>query len=230
MKKVLLWFCISTILIFAGCISQKSAGKEEKYKPAFKFQVGINKGGIIENTDLKQIPNTEVDAYSGATRTGFNTGVKVLLPIKRNDIETGIEYMYNNQTFTYNDHLNGYNGIRKLGISQFMIPLTYNIGLFRIHNKFEEGLITFKLGYLIQLNTVNINDVTGNLPEYKLKNFSSGFTAGLVTSPFHFKNGSRLGLYLDFYRGSRIYEDFYNQKEFEMPATSFIKYGISYQF
>jgi hypothetical protein len=228
MKKILILLCLSNILLFAGCISQKSASKEVKYKPGFKFQTGINKGGIIENTDLEQIPDTEADAYSGATRKGFSAGAKVLFPIKRNAIETGIDYMYSDQTFTYQDNVNGYNGKRELGTSQFMVPLTYNIGLFR--KKYEEGLFTFKLGYLIQFSSVNINNVTGNLPGYKLMKFSRGFTTGLATSPFHFKNGLKLGFYIDFYRGSRIYEDFYNQKEYEMPGTSFIKYGISYQF
>jgi hypothetical protein len=229
MKKNLSVLCLSTILLFAGCISQQSTSNEAKYKPGFKLQAGINqKSGIVENTDLTQIPNTEVDAYSGATRTGFNTGAKVLFPIRRNAIETGIDYMYTNQIFTYQDNVNGYNGKRKLGTSQFMIPLTYNMGFFR--NKFKEGLFTFKFGYLVQFNSVNINDVTGNLTEYKIKKFSNGFTAGLATSPFHFNNGSKLGFYIDVYRGSRIYEDFYNQKEFEMPGSSFIKYGLSYQF
>jgi hypothetical protein len=234
MKKILISICISNILLFAGCISQQSASDKAKYKPGFKFQAGINKGGIVENTDMDAYSGAThtvsgtVDAYSGATKTGFNTGAKVLLPVRRNAIETGIDYMYNNQTFTYQDNVNGYNGKRKLGTSQFMVPLTYNIGLFR--KKYEEGLITFKFGYLIQFNSVNIKDETVNLPEYKILKFSNGFTAGLATSPFHFKNGSKLGLYIDMYRGTRIYEDFYNQKEFEMPASSFIKYGISYQF
>jgi hypothetical protein len=228
MKNILLSLCLSSILLFAGCISQQSASNKVKNKPVFKIQAGINKGGIIENKDLKQIPNTKVDAYSGATRTGFNTGVKVLFPIKRNAIETGIDYMYSNQIFTYQDNDNGYVGKRKLGTSQFMVPLTYNFGFFR--KKYEEGLFTFKLGYLVQLNAVNVNNITGSLPEYKLLKFSSGFTAGFATSPFHFKNGSKLGLYIDLYRGSRIYEDFYNLKGFDMPGSSFIKYGMSYQF
>lgn len=212
----------------AGCIFRKSVGDAEKYKPGLKFQLGANKGGIIENTDFEQIPNTEVDAYSGATNTGFNAGVKVLFPIRRNAIETGLDYMYNNQTFTYKDNINGYNGERKLGTSQFMVPLTFNVGLFR--KKYEEGLITFKFGYLVQYNSVNIDNVTGVMPEYKLNSFSNGFTCGLASSPFHFKNGTKIGLYIDIYRGSQVYEDFYSQKKFEMPGTSFIKYGISLQF
>jgi hypothetical protein len=228
MKKILIILCLSNFLIFSGCIIEQSASNKAKYKPGYKLEVGINKGGIVENTDLKQIPNTALDAYSGATHTGFNAGAKVIFPIKRNAIETGIDYMYTGQTFTYRDNVNGYNGRRDLGTSQFIVPVTYNIGLFR--NKFEEGLFTFKIGYLIQFNSVNIKNITGTLPGYKLMIFSHGFTAGFATSPFHFKNGSKLGLYIDVYRGSRIYEDFYNQKVFAMPATSFMKYGISYEF
>jgi hypothetical protein len=228
MKTTFLSTSLFSILLFTGCINQQSVSNEAIYKPGFKFQAGINTGGIVENTDFAQIPNTEADAYTGATNIGFNMGAKVYFPIRRNGFETGVEYINSSQIFTYHDDANGYDGRRELKTSQLMIPLTYNIGFFR--KKFEEGLFTFKLGYLVQFNFVDVNDEPGNLPECEIENFSSGITAGLATSPFHFKNGSRLGFYIDMYRGSMIYEDFYNQKEFEMPGTSFIKYGLSYDF
>jgi hypothetical protein len=228
MKKILIPVCLLCILLYVGCISQQSTNNKAKYKLAYKVQMGASHGGIVENKDMKQIPNTEVDAFTGATNTGFNTCLKVLFPVRRNAIETGVDYLYSHQTFIYKDNVNGYHGERMLGISQCIIPLTYNIGLFR--KKYEEGLFTIKLGYLVEFSYVNINDATGNLPAYEIKHFSKGYTMGLTTSPFHFKNGSKLGLYLDIYRGSRIYKDFYNQKEFKRGGTSFLKYGISFQF
>lgn len=58
----------------------------------------------------------------------------------------------------------------------------------------------------------------------------SGATLGFSTTPFRFYNGTKLGLFVDGYFGTRAYEDFYNRAEFEIPGTSFIKYGIIYQF
>ena len=51
--------------------------------------------------------------------------------------------------------------------------------------------------------------------------FSGGVTLGLAAFPVSFDNGSRLGLYVDRYRGSQIYKDFYNQPEFEVPGSSY---------
>ncbi len=211
-----------------GCAPKNLNYPSEQCKPLYRIQVGLNKGGVVENTDLAVIPNTEVDAYSGATSKGFNASGKAVIPLKKNAIETGVDFMYNGQTFSYNDSENGFNGERNLGVSQLMVPVTYSIGF--IKSKHSEGLFQVKLGYVAQFNFVNVSNTEGNLPTYSTKVFSNGATFGISSTPFKLGNGSKLGFYIDGYRGTQAYEDFYNRTDFEMPGTAFIKYGIIYQF
>jgi hypothetical protein len=107
-----------------------------------------------------------------------------------------------------------------------MIPLTYNFVLFR--NLLPDADIQLKLGYAGQLNFVSESG-TGTLPDYSIKPWSNGATFGISAFPVQFKNGSKLGFYFDAYRGTQVYEDFYNQKSFEMPGSSFMKFGLKYQ-
>lgn len=215
-------------LIAAGCSTQSVTSEQAEWKPTYRVQLGTNKGGVVENTDLTVIPNTEVDAYSGATSSGINASAKVILPLKRNAIETGVDLMYNKQTFSYADATNSFNGERKLDVYQFMVPITYSIGVLKKNN--SEGLFQIKLGYVAQLNSINVSNIEGNLPQYSTSLFSNGATIGISSTPFKLSNGAKIGFYLDGYRGSQVYEDFYNRTDFEMPGTAFVKYGIIYQF
>lgn len=219
---------LSFLVFLMGCKTSSITTKKRDWHPVLRIQVGTNKGGVVDNTDLSVIPNTEVDAFSGATSRGVNASGKVILPLKRNAIESGIDLMHNSQTFTYNDRANGFNGDRKLGVTQFMIPITYCFGLFKKNH--VEGLFQIKVGYVAQINLFSISDGNGNLPGYNTSSFSYGATMGFSTTPIRLKNGAKLGLFIDGYRGTQAYEDFYNRTDFEIPGTAFIKYGIIYQY
>jgi hypothetical protein len=197
-------------------------------KPRLQLQIGTNKGGIIENTDFGTTPDIPVDGFSGATKVGGNIGAHVLIPLERNAFETGIDYMYNGQTFTYNDPANEFSGKRAIGTSQFMIPLSFNLGLFRLTP--EKPLFYLKLGFVMQYNLLNTTDSGQNLPAYSYRHWSNGVTLGLSTVPVQLNNGASLGIYLDIYRGGKIYNDFYNNDTYEMPGSGFMKIGIIYQF
>jgi hypothetical protein len=229
MRKTFSTISFLTLIIMMGCAPTSTLTENtEKWKPKYTIQLGIAHGGIIENTDLKQIPNTDIDAFTGATSKGPNVGVHVKFPIYKNDIESGIDYLNSKQIFRYNDNVNGYNGKRNLNTSQLMVPLTYNFNLLR---KIKPGgLFSLKLGMVFQYNIVNIDDNQTTLPTYSINSFSKGMVFGISSTPYSFSNGSKLGLFLDFYRGSRIYTDFYNQEGFKMPASSFAKTGIIFQF
>jgi len=61
------------MLILGGCFSQTISEKENpRSKFHYSIQLGTNKGGITENTNMADLPGSEIDAFSGATRTGFN--------------------------------------------------------------------------------------------------------------------------------------------------------------
>lgn len=228
MKKALFTIWAILFLIILGCTPTNSVADNNKWKPSYSLHAGIASGGIIENTNLKQIPNTETDAFTGATSISPTVGAHVKLPVFKNEVETGLDYMYTNQKFTFKDNVNGYNGERKLATSQLIVPITYN---FRLLQKMLPGaMCNLKFGFVGEFNFVNVSDNNANLPSYSIKNFSKGFVFGLNSVPFNLSNGSKIGLYVDLYRGTRIYTDFYNLESFDMPASSFAKIGVFYQF
>lgn len=212
---------ILTFLFFASCV----VTKDLKYS----VQGGINKGGIIENTDLSILPGepVDVDAFTGATQTGFNAGMRATKTLGRTQLESGIDYMLNNQSFNYNDPVNDFNGKRDLAVSQFIVPLTWNI-LF-LKNSLPRQELKLKIGVAGQYNILSVND-NGKLPDYSVNPLSAGATLGIAVYPVQLSSGSKIGVFAEGYRGTRIYEDFYNQQGFEMPGSSFAKFGISFQF
>ena len=229
-QSLFLSLFIAALIIAGGCTSTMKSAKENV---KLSVQLGLNKGGITENTDMEVVasstktPSTSVDAFSGATNTGFNAGLHASYPLKRNEIETGIDFMLNKQTFTYNDEINGYAGQRTLNVSQIMVPLTYNFNLLK--GALPSAEIQVKLGVAGQVNFLGA-DNTGSLPTYEVNRWSNGFTFGFSAFPFRFKNNHKLGFYLDGYRGTQIYEDFYNLSEYEVPGSSYMKFGLKYQF
>ena len=213
-----------------GCSGvQLTPGEKQERGITYSVHAGTNKGGIVENTDMNLIDGAGVDAFTGATKRGVNAGGRVSFPVGRNAAETGMDLMINHQSFSYNDPVNGYQGSRDLNTRQMVVPLTYNFRLFR--SNIAGGLVHLKIGGVFQFNSVNIKgNSMDNLPGYSINRYSGGVTIGGTIFPFSFANGARLGFYADGYRGSRIYEDFYNRPEFEIPGSSYTRFGVIYQF
>ena len=227
--KTKMFYSLVTFTFITACSSTSDLSTEKtRWKPRIQLQVGINNGGIVENSDFSSTPNVQADAFSGATRTvGGNIGTHIVLPMKLNAFETGIDYMYNGQSFNFYNPSHEYLGTRAIGTSQFMVPITYNIGLFRQTNL--KPLFYLKLGYVLQYNLLHVDDSEQNLPSYSSNLFSQGVTVGLSTLPFHFRNGAAVGVYLDVYRGSKIYNDIYNSDIYTVPGSSYYKLGLIYQ-
>jgi hypothetical protein len=216
MKKFQIILIILILILTYGCSSAVNIPWVR-----YSVQAGLNKGGVVENTIMEDIPGAGVDAFSGATRTGFHGGAKIAVG-KIVALQAGTDYMYNNQVFTYNDPANGFSGQRNLNTHQFMFPTTLNFRL--LSDKVE-----FKVGHVLQYNMMGVKS-QGTLPHWSINKWSNGATMGIAISPLRFENGSRIGLYLEGYRGGQIYDDHYNQTNFEMPGSSFFKYGIIYHF
>jgi hypothetical protein len=223
-KKV---FAGAFSLLLIACSPVKHAEKTTR-KPEISVYAGVNKGGITENTDLEQMENTSVDAYSGATQPGINAGTTVQLPVLKNQIETGLTLMWNPKKMRYNDAQRNYYGTRAINLYQLMVPITYNLGIFR--SKYPHGLLQLKVGYLMQFNFASANNTGLQLPDYTINTYSGGAIFGLATTPFRLPNGNSVGLFIDVYRGSQIYKDVYNKSTFEEPGSSFFKAGIVYRF
>ena len=216
------------LIALSGCASSRKVNEAyQNRKVKFGVEAGANHGGIVDNKDLQQIENMPVDGFSGATKIGFHAGGHATIPLGRNDIQAGINYMFSPQTFTYNDAVHGYNGTRTVSLSQLSIPLTYNINLFK--RWLAPGTVAVKLGGVLQYNLPKVSN-SGTLTEYSMYKFSGGAQLGISALPFRFQNGSRLGTSFDFYKGSQIFEDFYNKKEYQMPTSSYMKLSIIYQF
>jgi len=227
MENKFKWVCLVFLFFFFGCVSSNKTAKEEEWSPELSVRLGINKGGIVENTDFSELETSEVDAYTGATSTGIHAGAHAEMPLFINRLETGLDYMYNSQTFNYDDGQNNYSGHRKFGVYQFMLPVTYNFGFFR--TDLGDPLLRVKIGFMFQYNVLNVSNA-GLLPDYSYNRFSNGPVFGLEATPIVLNNGSKLGFYCNFYRGSQLYKDFYNKPEFDTPGTAFFKAGISYYF
>jgi hypothetical protein len=222
--KIIILPLILVWLIFS-CSAVEKVSDEKK--TTVSVQIGSNMGGIAENTDMSVVPGVNVpaeaivDAFTGATYPGFNAGVHLNHRFKKNQVETGLDYMYNYQEFNYIDAGNMYLGVRELHVSQFMVPVTYNFA-------FQKAGLQLKIGLLGQFSFISGKGI-GILPDYSVIPFSAGPTLGFSILPIRFRNGDKLGLYCDIYRGSQIYKDYYNQPEFEMPGSSFVKFGLKYQ-
>lgn len=225
-------------IFFIGFLSFliiNSCSVTEKSQESIKFSVqgGLSEGGIIENTDLTVVPNVKpaissVDAYSGATsKNGFNVGVHLNKPFKYFEIESGLDYMYNAQKFTYADSGNMYIGYRDLSVSQLMIPIIINYVIFK--KIAPENEVQLKFGYLGELNFISVSE-SGILPDYSINKFSHGVIFGVSAYVVKFNNGSKLGVFFEEYKGSQIYEDYYNQKSFSMPSSCFRRVGLKYRF
>lgn len=220
---------LQILLILSMIISSCSTTDISQRKAKISVQAGLNKGGITENTDLESIniPENQSDVFTGATKTGYNIGLHINKPLKYGEIESGLDFMQNKQTLKYSNPNLNHLGQRQLTVNQLMIPITYNFIIFKKHlNKNE---IQLKIGYLGQLNFVNTKD-NGKLPDFDIKKWSNGAVFGISAYPIVLKNNNKIGIFADLYRGSQIYIDEYNKTEFEMPGSSFLKYGIRYKF
>jgi len=222
------YFFLLFLLMLAACAgSEQTAVKPGSRRPVFSLYGGTNLGGIVENTDMGLVPGAGPDAMTGATRQGFHAGGGVQMPIGNVFMETSVDLMKNGQTFTFDDPVNLFAGTRHIGLWQLTFPLRVGGGFFQ--GLQSGGLLRVSGGPAFQLNLFSVDEQGSNLPAYTTTKFSAGINLRLSLLPLRFANGALMGLYLEGYRGSRIYEDFYNQPAFKMPGTSFLKIGLLYQ-
>jgi len=221
-------YIIAAILLLNGCSATRNL-PETKHQP-FTLRVagGTNKGGIVENTEMTAVDQAPPDAFTGATSRSLHAGVHALVPLKRNAVEAGLVIMHSGHRFGYYDPAASYDGSLDLSLVQCMVPLTYNVKLFR--GVRPGGLMEVKLGYVAQYNLLSESGQEGTVPAYDFNRWSHGPTLGITLKPFRLNNGNQIGLYVEGYRGSAIFKDPYNEDDFEMTGSAYVKTGLFFEF
>jgi hypothetical protein len=187
------------------------------------IEIGVAHGGIVENTDMSLIPAAAPDAFSGATSPGLSASLHYERRVKKNYFVTGIDYMMNNQTFTYNDPANRYSGKRDIRVSQFRIPVQYQVGVFR--GSMPEGILKIRAGISAGYTHFKITN-SGFLPEtVTTYPFSIGPAIGGSITPWRAANGASISITGEMWRSfSPGFSDNYNVGE--QNGMSYGKIGI----
>ena len=218
--KSCVYFLVS-VFFLAACAGTKTLTEntEKQVTTAINMQAGGAWGGFIEDSEL--------DAISGATPLQFSFGVHPEIHIKNHIFESGLDYVNFNQTLTYND--NEVFGDRTYNYGQLRIPVTYNFKLFKTPDG-SMPLLYLKLGvcYGYQLYTSDESTNT-YLPAYSFKKSSFGPYFGISSAPININYKWRAGLYLDFFRGTKVYEDSFNSAD-DVGNMSYLKFGILFRY
>lgn len=218
-------------LAAVGCSGpQRAIGKRNDFSEGpgkISLLVGITAGGLVENMEMTGIAGVaDVDAITGATQTLFNVGIHSERAIKGHKIETGLDYLSFDQAIEYQLPSLNVAGTRSVQFQQLRLPLTYNFHFIKSNRNYP-GLI-LKAGLSVGYTFSKEITGSGNPPAYKFNDWDYGPLLGVSVYPRQFQGRFRTGIYLDLYRGSRIYDDIYHRAE-GMGGQSFMKFGIILQ-
>ena len=187
---------------------------------------GAARGGLVENNTMTGLEDeSDIDAITGATSKTFTAGLHAGININGHRLETGFDYIAFDQSVRYTYPAGDY-GQRDIRFQQIRLPLSYNLLFFR--NERNQAALELKAG--VSLGYTFSKSITdyGNVPDYRFSTWDAGPTLGLAFYPWRSASGYRAGLYMDIYRGSRIYEDRYHTAE-GMGGQSYLKVGIVVQ-
>jgi len=214
-------------IVTQNCSHQKEFTKQDcsPTKLNYALQLGVSNGGIIENSIKKDLSASEIDAISGATNMAVNAGAHCIINLKGHELETGLDYLNFSQTIEYK--FATYSSKREVAFHQLRMPLTYNFNFWQ--NSSQNSRFILKAGFSVGCTIAKNIDTGSNLPNYNFTNYDVGPTLGLVIFPYEFSNKYRLGLYLDVYRGTKIYDDQFHKAD-GIGGSGFYKAGIVYHF
>ena len=216
MQKYMFDFFIMIIVVysFLSCSNPKI------------LKLGSSYGGIIENNkpDAYSGSTVPVDAVSGATQAGSTVSFQTTFAYKGHTFQTGIDYVNLRHTITYNDTLHKYKGRRLFNIHQFRVPILYNINLLRDFDKVPTVIVHLGFSGGFTLTSGITEEYFLNLPGYSFTRFDIGPQVGLTLQPLQLDYHHYLGLYVDFYRGTRVYKDLYHEDK-GVGNLSFFKVG-----
>lgn len=227
---IYLFLAVSSLLILSCSMTKKLLVRKNDNSgrhSTISILAGAASGGLVDNTGMAGINGvSNVDAITGATKIAYNAGIHTEIKLKGHSIETGLDYISFDQSVDYELPSFTVNGKRDFSFHQFRLPITYNFHLFKNSQNYPRFILKagFSFGYTFSKSITE----NGSVPVYKFTNLDYGPTLGVAVYPLQFKESFRLGIYLDLYRGSRIYEDIYHNAE-GMGGQSFMKFGILLQ-
>ncbi len=196
----------------------------------FVVLAGASYGGIVDNYQMSGIEGTsDVDVITGATKIAYNAGIHSILKGHGRTIEIGLDYISFNQSVEYDLLSLSVNGTRSFEFQQIRLPMTYNFEFFK--NYLNQPKLALKLGFSVGYTfskTIEDSEDSENMPDYEFTDWGIGPDIGLYFYPFDFKQNYRLGLYMDIYRGRKIYEDVYHEGLF-LGDNSFLKFGLIFE-
>lgn len=217
--------CLFSAVI--SCSSVKNSSSRDtgfSGKPKVSIIAGLSSGGYIDNTELKGISGiSKVDAVTGATKTLYAAGIHASWAVKGHTLESGLEYNRFEQTVKYSLPSFSVDGKRDFTFQQIRLPLTYDFLFLRDERNLPRLILKAgaSFGYTFSKDATD----TGNVPDYSFTDFDYGPLFGMACYPFPTYNKYRFGLFLDLYRGSRIYKDTYH-KESGIGGLGFVRYGL----
>jgi hypothetical protein len=191
---------------------------------------GASYGGIVDNDAASGIEGiSDVDAITGATKLAYNVGIHSIFRGHGRAIEIGLDYINFNQTIEYDLPSLSVNGARDFEFHQIRLPVTYNFEFFK--NNLNKPKLALKLGFSAGYTlskTIEDSEYAENMPVFEFTDWDIGPDFGLYFYPFDIKQSYRVGLYMDAYRGRKIYEDAYHDEIF-LGDHSFIKFGVVFE-
>jgi hypothetical protein len=184
------------------------------------FKLGSNYGGIIENSN---------PAVSGDTQTGSTVSFQQTFLFKGHTFQTGIDYVSHRQRITYFDTLHVIDGTRRFNIHQLRVPLSYNVNILRDFDKVPTLIIHIGVSGGVTLSPGITEELRLGLPKSTLTRVDIGPQLGVTLQPLQLDYHHYLGVYVDFYRGTRIYNDIYH-KDKGVGNLNFFKVGALLYF
>jgi len=151
MKSIYKFFLFSMLISIYSCNGTKNTSDSD-HSLKWNIRAGDNWGGFIEET--------EVDAVSGATSVRLSGGAHISIPIRNNNIETGLDIIGQDQTLTYYDSEKNQTGKRTFKYTTVMLPVTFNWNVWRNKDNFPNLGIKIGLAgaYAFDPKTVTSGD------------------------------------------------------------------------
>lgn len=201
-----------------------------KAKISFAFLAGGAYGGFVHNENMHGINGvSDMDAITGATKVTYNAGVHTFLEGHGRTIETGLDYVNLSKSIKYEMPSFSVNGTRDFKVHQLRLPVTYNFGFFK--NGLDQSRFILRVGLSAGYTfskTVEDSEDSENLPDYEFSDWDFCGKFGLSYYPFNFNENSRLGFYIDAYRGLKAYKDIYHEPAY-LGGNAFMKFGFIFE-